>query len=53
MFSHYYNNIVTIILQIICYIMWKKGGIMYFILQEMQIDLGDTPIENIFINDST
>ena len=24
---------------------------MYFILQEMQIDLGDTPIENIFIND--
>ena len=51
MFSHYYNNIVTIILQIICYIMWKKGGIMYFILQEMQIDLGDTPIENIFIND--
>jgi len=24
---------------------------MYFIFQEMQIDLGDTPIENIFIND--
>ncbi|MDD4088893.1 MAG: DnaD domain protein [Tissierellia bacterium] len=24
---------------------------MYFILQEMQKDLGDTPIENIFIND--
>lgn len=24
---------------------------MYFILQELQIDLGDTPIENIFIND--
>jgi len=24
---------------------------MYFILQEMKIDLGDTPIENIFIND--
>ncbi len=24
---------------------------MYFVLQEMQIDLGDTPIENIFIND--
>lgn len=24
---------------------------MFFILQEMQIDLGDTPIENIFIND--
>ena len=24
---------------------------MYFILQEMQIDLGDTPVENIFIND--
>ena len=24
---------------------------MYFILQEMQIELGDTPIENIFIND--
>lgn len=24
---------------------------MYFILQEMQIDLGNTPIENIFIND--
>ncbi|WP_313339187.1 DnaD domain protein [Sedimentibacter sp.] len=24
---------------------------MYFILQEMQIDLGDTPIENIFIDD--
>lgn len=24
---------------------------MYFILQEMQIDLGETPIENIFIND--
>ena len=51
MFSHYYNNIVTIILQIIWYIMWKRGGIMYFILQEMQKDLGDTPIENIFIND--
>ncbi|MEL7649616.1 MAG: DnaD domain protein [Sedimentibacter sp.] len=24
---------------------------MYFILQEMKIDLGDTPVENIFIND--
>ena len=24
---------------------------MYFILQEMQIELGDTPIDNIFIND--
>lgn len=24
---------------------------MYFILQEMQIDLGDTPVENIFITD--
>lgn len=24
---------------------------MYYILQELQIDLGDTPIENIFIND--
>lgn len=24
---------------------------MYFILQELQIDLGDTPVENIFIND--
>ena len=24
---------------------------MYFIFQEMQIDLGDTPVENIFIND--
>ena len=24
---------------------------MYFILEEMQIELGDTPIDNIFIND--
>lgn len=29
----------------------KKEKEMYFILQEMQIELGDTPIDNIFIND--
>ncbi len=29
----------------------EKEYFMYFILQELQIDLGDTPIENIFIND--
>ena len=29
----------------------KKEKLMYFILQEMQIELGDTPIDNIFIND--
>jgi len=59
MFSQKHNNIVTNILQFLmphfklllqC-IFAKKEQIMYFILQEMKkIDLGDTPVENIFID---
>lgn len=51
MFSQKHNKIITNLLQNFIFIFTKMEKNMHFILEEMKIDLGNTEVENIFIDD--